>query len=72
MLLTVVVASVVNAVKVSQNVACHKMCFSFSRFVVFSCIFFFIDMSIERLQGVWPETIPVAMEMPIFMSMLLT
>ena len=68
--LTVVVASVVNAVKVSQNVACHKMCFSFSRFVVFGCIFL-IMTSIERLQGVWPKTIPVAMKMPIFMSMLL-
>ena len=37
MLLTVVVASVINAGKVSQNVACHKiyrMCFSFSRFAV--------------------------------------
>ena len=30
----VVVASVVNAVKVSQNVACHKMCFSFSSYAV--------------------------------------
>ena len=69
-LLTVVVTSVVNAVKVSQKVACHRMCFSFSRFVVFSRIFF-NDMSIEWLQGVWPKNIPVAMEMPIFMSMLL-
>ena len=33
-LLTVVVASVINAVKVSHNVACHKMCFSFSSYAV--------------------------------------
>ena len=33
-LLTVVVALVINAVKVSQNVACHKMCFSFSSYAV--------------------------------------
>ena len=25
-----------------------------------------ISSSIERLQGVWPKIIPVAMEMPIF------
>ena len=30
----VVVASVINAMKVSQNVACHKMCFSFSSYAV--------------------------------------
>ena len=38
-LLTVVVASVVNAVKVSQNAVCCKMnrtCFRFSGFAVFS------------------------------------
>ena len=34
-LLTVVVTSVINAMKVSQNVACHKMCFSFSSYAVF-------------------------------------
>ena len=28
---------------------------------ILQCAFY-----IERLQGVWPKTIPVAMEMPIF------
>ena len=33
-------------------------------FYIFNVFYFLV--SIERLQGVWPKIIPVAMEMPIF------